>query len=200
MASCTAVRVRERGRFWVWLVRLRLLRFGRGRMRREATIRTWRSENFFSSSRVRLAAALDVVYDISCEKTYRCWERCQPWRSGTGTKITIALRPWPTSICKNPGVSEKLPSAHRVFKFDRVWYMSPSICSTFQSFFHSTLALLILPRGPRRIAAGAERPSCRGCCSRAHRGQWRSAAPSHWAFGARGCWARSGRKCCVRSM
>lgn len=29
-------------------------RLGRGRMRREATIRTWRSENFFSSSRVRL--------------------------------------------------------------------------------------------------------------------------------------------------
>ena len=29
--------------------------------------------------------------------------------------MTIALRPWPTSICKNPGVSAKLPSAHRLF-------------------------------------------------------------------------------------
>ena len=54
MASWTAVRVRERGRFCVCEVRLRLLRLGRGRMRRDAMIRTWRSENFFSSSRVRL--------------------------------------------------------------------------------------------------------------------------------------------------
>lgn len=28
--------------------------------------------------------------------------------------MTTALRPWPTSICKNPGVSEKLPSAQRL--------------------------------------------------------------------------------------
>ncbi len=35
-------------------LRERLERLGRGRMRREAMIRTWRSENFFSSSRVRL--------------------------------------------------------------------------------------------------------------------------------------------------
>ena len=54
MASWTAVRVRERGRFWVCEVRDLLERLGRGRMRREATMRTWRSENFFSSSRVRL--------------------------------------------------------------------------------------------------------------------------------------------------
>lgn len=54
MASWTAVSVRDRGRFWVCEVRLRLERFGRGRMRREAMMRTWRSENFFSSSRVRL--------------------------------------------------------------------------------------------------------------------------------------------------
>ncbi len=37
-------------------MRERLERLGRGRMRREARIRTWRSENFFSSSRVRLVA------------------------------------------------------------------------------------------------------------------------------------------------
>lgn len=54
IASWTAVRVRDRGRFWVWEVRERAERLGRGRMRREARIRTWRSENFFSSSRVRL--------------------------------------------------------------------------------------------------------------------------------------------------
>jgi len=46
--------VRECGRFWVCEVRERLERFGRGRIRREARIRTCRSENFFSSSRVRL--------------------------------------------------------------------------------------------------------------------------------------------------
>lgn len=54
MASWTAVRVRERGRFCFWVLRERAERLGRGRMRREARIRTWRSENFFSSSRVRL--------------------------------------------------------------------------------------------------------------------------------------------------
>jgi hypothetical protein len=29
---------------------------------------------------------------------YRCWALCQPWRRGTGTKMTIAFLPWPTSI------------------------------------------------------------------------------------------------------
>ncbi len=54
MASWTAVSVRERGRFCFCEVRARAERLGRGRMRREAMIRMWRSENFFSSSRVRL--------------------------------------------------------------------------------------------------------------------------------------------------
>lgn len=54
MASCTAVSVRDRGRFCFCALRERFERFGRGRMRREARIRTWRSENFFSSSRVSL--------------------------------------------------------------------------------------------------------------------------------------------------
>jgi hypothetical protein len=54
MASWTAVSVRDRGRFCFWDVRLRFERFGRGRIRRDAMMRTWRSENFFSSSRVRL--------------------------------------------------------------------------------------------------------------------------------------------------
>ena len=58
MASCTAVSVRLRGRFCVCDVRERLERFGRGRMRRAARIRTCRSENFFSSSRVRLFVLL----------------------------------------------------------------------------------------------------------------------------------------------
>ena len=55
MASWTAVRVRERGRFCVCDVRDRFDRFGRGRILRDARSRTWRSENFFSSSRVRLS-------------------------------------------------------------------------------------------------------------------------------------------------
>ena len=58
MASCTAVKVRLWGRFCVWEVRERLERLGRGRIRREARIRTCRSENFFSSSRVRLGGGL----------------------------------------------------------------------------------------------------------------------------------------------
>ena len=29
---------------------------------------------------------------------YRCWTRWKPWRDGTGTKMTIAFLPWPTSI------------------------------------------------------------------------------------------------------
>lgn len=41
-----------------------------------------------------------------CGRTHRCCERCHPTRSGTGTKMTIALRPWPTSICKIPGQRE----------------------------------------------------------------------------------------------
>jgi len=55
--------VRECGRFWVCEVRERLERFGRGRMRREARIRTWRSENFFSSSRVRLEGSAGVLVE-----------------------------------------------------------------------------------------------------------------------------------------
>lgn len=30
--------------------------------------------------------------------TYRCCTRWKPWRDGTGTKMTIAFLPWPTSI------------------------------------------------------------------------------------------------------
>lgn len=29
---------------------------------------------------------------------YRCWTLWKPWRRGTGTKMTIAFLPWPTSI------------------------------------------------------------------------------------------------------
>jgi hypothetical protein len=50
------------------------------------------------------------------KKTYRCWLRCHPTRSGTGTKMTMALRPWPTSICKIPGQREAFqcpPPLHR---------------------------------------------------------------------------------------
>lgn len=31
-------------------------------------------------------------------KTYRCWTRWNPCREGTGTKMTTAFLPWPTSI------------------------------------------------------------------------------------------------------
>ena len=37
-----------------------------------------------------------VVIDMN--RAYRCWALCHPARRGTGTKMTIALRPWPTSI------------------------------------------------------------------------------------------------------
>ncbi len=52
-------------------MRDRLERFGRGRMRREAMNKTWRSENFFSSSRVRLAKSVSAVI-ASSKSTYRC--------------------------------------------------------------------------------------------------------------------------------
>ena len=71
MASCTAVKVRERGRFWVCEVRERFERLGRGRMRREARNMTWRSENFFSSSRVRLGEDVSGWYK---ERVKRRWE------------------------------------------------------------------------------------------------------------------------------
>lgn len=31
--------------------------------------------------------------------SYRCWILWKPWRRGTGTKITMAFLPWPTSTC-----------------------------------------------------------------------------------------------------
>jgi hypothetical protein len=34
----------------------------------------------------------------SVRRTNRCCTLCQPWRRGTGTKMTIAFLPWPTSI------------------------------------------------------------------------------------------------------
>ena len=49
---------------------------------------------------------LGVVHFIHLEKkerdgdaTYRCCTRWKPCRDGTGTKMTIAFLPWPTSIC-----------------------------------------------------------------------------------------------------
>ena len=128
MPSWTDVSVRERGRFCFCVVRLRFERLGRGRMRREAMMRTWRSENFFSSSRVRLSRrqkderstkVISKCQDRMC--THRCWTLCQPGSSGTGTKITMAFLPWPTSICKNPGVSNfhaaQCPSPLRVERY-----------------------------------------------------------------------------------
>lgn len=100
--------------------------------------------------------------------TYRCWERCQPWRRGTGTKMTIALRPWPTSICKSPGVSAKLPSAHRLFVcmcvsryIVHVSSYSTSCASngsanaldlSLDFFFHVHSTTISLPHGQRRTA------------------------------------------------
>lgn len=75
-------------------------------MRREARKRTCRSENFFSSSRVRLVRGLvSVLGGISGgegeggRRGYRCWTLWKPGRRGTGTKTTIAFLPWPTSSC-----------------------------------------------------------------------------------------------------
>ncbi len=74
-------------------------------------MRTWRSENFFSSSRVRLGRAVSLVEEgfffcffgrneiLGEEKAYRCWTLWKPGRRGTGTKMTMAFLPWPTSIC-----------------------------------------------------------------------------------------------------
>ena len=81
-------------------------------MRREARIRTWRSENFFSSSRVRLRGSQSRPFIANCLKgseTYRCWTRWKPCREGTGTKMTIAFLPWPTSIYSRPEVSMRAP-------------------------------------------------------------------------------------------
>ena len=33
------------------------------------------------------------------EEAYRCWTLWKPGRRGTGTKMTMAFLPWPTSIC-----------------------------------------------------------------------------------------------------
>lgn len=90
MASCTAVSVREWGRFCVCEVRLRLLRFGRGRIRREARRRTWRSENFFSSSRVRLApeeSERRLVWDRSFLFEDKREEK--EWDDGGGDKVPL---------------------------------------------------------------------------------------------------------------
>jgi hypothetical protein len=85
MASWTAVRVRERGRFWVCEVRERLERLGRGRMRREATIRTWRSENFFSSSRVRLGM-LELLYIEKTDMHTAAGPCASPGEGGPGQR------------------------------------------------------------------------------------------------------------------
>lgn len=64
MASCTAVSVRDRGRFCFCVVRDRFERLGRGRIRRAARINTCRSENFFSSSRVSLCICFDFFLEL----------------------------------------------------------------------------------------------------------------------------------------
>lgn len=76
IASWTAVKVRDLGRGCLGLER----RLGTGRIRRWATKTTWRSENFFSSSRVT-----------------RAWILAQAFWAGTGTKIMTAFLPLPIS-------------------------------------------------------------------------------------------------------
>lgn len=43
------------------------------------------------------------------ERTHRCWTLWKPCREGTGTKMTIAFLPWPTSICDQIQVSMRAP-------------------------------------------------------------------------------------------
>tara|TARA_R110002060_G_scaffold23406_8_gene31687 strand:+ start:1094 stop:1753 length:660 start_codon:yes stop_codon:yes gene_type:complete len=45
------------------------------------------------------------------EISYRCCTRWKPWRDGTGTKMTIAFLPWPTSTCK------RIKSQHAISMF-----------------------------------------------------------------------------------
>ena len=134
-------------------------------------------------------------------KVYRCCERCQAWRSGTGTKMTMAFLPCPTSICKNPGVSVMLSSAHRLFVF-----IEGDKCSCRHLSLSQVLApmplfivdvrirwysVFILPHVQTRTAVDEERSSCPGCWSRARRGRWRCSSRSRTASAATGCWARS---------
>ena len=48
----------------------------------------------------------------SQRSTYRCWTRWKPCREGTGTKMTIAFLPWPTSIYFRPKVSMRAPGCN----------------------------------------------------------------------------------------
>lgn len=45
-------------------------------------------------------------------ESYRCWTRWKPCRDGTGTKMTIAFLPWPTSIyCRSQKSACELPDS-----------------------------------------------------------------------------------------
>lgn len=88
--SWTEVNVRDMGRGCFW----RLLRPGLRIIRRCPINTTWRSENFFSSSRVNLLVTTNIQ-----GVNYRCWILLKEVRRGIGTKITIAFFPLETSSC-----------------------------------------------------------------------------------------------------
>jgi len=148
MASCTAVRVRERGRFCVCVVRERLLRFGRGRMRREATMRTWRSGNFFSSSRVRLGVELVfVVHEVGRRKEVYAplldlVEAGERWDGDEDDDGFAAVSDFDLRFGgKRILVSAKvlLASAHRLFVSCVYVYVCVFVCSFFISKGNSCL-------------------------------------------------------------
>lgn len=129
------------------------------------------------------------------EKAYRCCTLCQPGRDGTGTKMTIALRPCPTSICRNPGVSKaaQCPSAFST----RLYHITPTLCSNIaftnasDRFLGLKWSQVILPRVQTRIEEDADRSSGLGRSSRDHRERSRWTFRSRKAIASMGCWQRS---------
>jgi hypothetical protein len=155
MASWTAVRVRDWGRFWVWLLRERLERLGRGRMRREATKMTWRSENFFSSSRVRLDI-VNIRHTSGCNRCLPLLGLVPAGQKGNrdeddnslASVANLDLRILVSADCC-------CPSAHRLF--NRI--------ELYRCRARSLRVGWFIPRGQRQTAEGAESSSGQAHCS-----------------------------------
>jgi len=70
----------------------------------------------------------------------------------------MAFLPCPTSICKIPGVSVKLPSAHRLFvienaPFPSLPYVQEHVCC--RLYYRVLVTMIILPRELKQTATVA---------------------------------------------
>ena len=130
---------------------------------------------------------------------YRCWTLWKPERRGTGTKMTIAFLPWPTSSCGAEGGCVSLCPCQftSLLRFEeRCRCIAPIACEGLALERHCGVGWRScgekgLLHEQRRTAEASARSSCPGYLTPSRRGRLRYCSRARKAFASKGSWVRS---------